>query len=84
MRKTSPKMTSTKAPVDEPEFGAASILEDNENEDKKGAVIEENAKEQIGTIPLWVWILGIDFTKPNPNPNQISAWTNFLVRGSVV
>ena len=76
MRKTSPKMTSTKAPVDEPEFGAASILEDNENEDKKGEVIEENAKEQIGTIPLWVWILGNDFTKRN----QIFAWTNFLVR----
>merc|ERR1711953_839982 len=59
MRKTSPKMTSTKAPIDEPEFGAASILEDNENEDKKGEVIEEDDihKEQLGTFPLWVWIL---------------------------
>ena len=57
-------MTSTKAPVDEPEFGAASILEENENENKKGEVIEEDAKEQLGTIPLWVWILGNDF-KPN-------------------
>ena len=55
-------MTSTKAPIDEPEFGAASILEDNENEDKKGEVIEEDDihKEQLGTIPLWVWILGND------------------------
>ena len=62
MRKTSPKMTSTKAPIDEPEFGAASILEDNENEGKKGEVIEEDDihKEQLGTIPLWVWILGND------------------------
>ena len=55
-------MTSTKAPIDEPEFGAASILEDNENEDKKGEEIEEDDihKEQLGTIPLWVWILGND------------------------
>ena len=54
--------TSTKAPaLDEPEFGAASILEDNENEETKDEVIEEDAKEQLGTIPLWVWILGIDF-----------------------
>merc|ERR1712176_1658456 len=64
---TSPKMmttqkakTSTQAPpnvesvdnVDEPEFGAASIIDDNKKD-----VIEQDAKEQIGTIPLWVWIL---------------------------
>ena len=65
-------MTSTKAPVDEPEFGAASILEENENEDKKGEVIEEDAKEQLGTIPLWVWILGNDF-KPNSTLSPLQA-----------
>ena len=63
-------MTSTKAPIDEPEFGAASILEDNENEDKKGEVIEEDDihKEQLGTIPLWVWILGNDFIEHQTQP----------------
>ena len=64
--------TSTKAPaVDEPEFGAASILEDNENEDTNDKVKEDAVEEQLGTIPLWVWILGIDFS-------MIFIFSNFL------
>jgi len=53
---------------DELEFGNAGVaspladnIEGKENDDthgdKNGDVIEEDAKEQLGTIPLWVWIL---------------------------